>query len=121
MRASLHIARRWRRSERRERRGGFTLLEVMIAMAILSVALVALAGINSGAMNMHAYSKRLTVATFLARSKMADLEQKLQSEGLPADDEADDGTFEEEGSFIVLMVLSMNRNQLTSLEAKIYQ
>lgn len=77
--------------------GGFTLLEVMIALAILSVSLVALAGINSGAMNMHAYAKRLTVATFLARGKMADLEQKLQSEGLPADDEVEDGTFEEEG------------------------
>lgn len=76
---------------------GFTLLEVMIALAILSVSLVALAGINSGAMNMHAYSKRLTVATMLARGKMADLEQKLQSEGLPTDDDVEQGTFEEEG------------------------
>ena len=76
---------------------GFTLLEVMIALAILSVSLVALAGINSGAMNMHAYAKRLTVATMLARGKMADLEQKLQSEGLPTDDDVEQGTFEEEG------------------------
>ncbi|HCF60410.1 MAG TPA: hypothetical protein DFS52_20720, partial [Myxococcales bacterium] len=77
--------------------GGFTLLEVMIAMAILSVSLVALAGINSGAMNMHSYAKRLTVATMLARGKMADLEQKLQSEGLPTDDDLEEGNFEEEG------------------------
>lgn len=77
--------------------GGFTLLEVMIALAILSVSLVALAGINSGAINMHSYSKRLTVATLLARGKMADLEQLLQSEGLPLDDDVEEGDFEEEG------------------------
>ncbi|MGI5863430.1 MAG: type IV pilus modification PilV family protein [Myxococcales bacterium] len=88
------------RSTDRAARGapaGFTLLEVMIAMAILSVSLVALAGINSGAMSMHSYAKRLTVATMLARSKMADIEQQLQSEGLPMDDELEEGTFEEEG------------------------
>lgn len=76
---------------------GFTLLEVMIALAILGVSLVALAGINTGAMNMHAFSKRLTVATLLARSKMADIESKLQSDGLPSDDETEDGNFEADG------------------------
>ncbi len=76
---------------------GFTLLEVMIALLIVSAAIVAVAGINAGAMNMHAYSKELTVATLLARGKMADIEQELQSEGLPADDEVEEGDFSEEG------------------------
>ncbi len=76
---------------------GFTLLEVMIALAILAVSLVAISGINSGAINMHNYSKRLTLATLLARSKMADLEQKLQSDGLPTDDDDEEGSFEAEG------------------------
>ncbi len=76
---------------------GFTLLEVMIALAILAVSLVAIAGINSTAVDMHVYAKRLTVATMLARSKMADLESKLMSEDLPADDSAEEGKFEEEG------------------------
>ena len=77
--------------------GGFTLLEVMISLAILAVSLVAVAGINASAIDMHAYSKRLTVATMLARSKMADLESKLMSEDLPADDSGEEGTFEEDG------------------------
>lgn len=77
--------------------GGFTLLEVMIALLILSVSIVAVAGINAGSISMHTYSKQLTVATLLARSKMSDIEQKLQSEGLPADDETEDGDFSEEG------------------------
>ena len=76
---------------------GFTLLEVMIAMMIVSISIVAIAGINSGSMGMHSYAKRLTVATLLARSKMSDVEQKLLSEGLPADDETEDGDFSDEG------------------------
>ncbi|HEY3445711.1 MAG TPA: prepilin-type N-terminal cleavage/methylation domain-containing protein [Myxococcales bacterium] len=82
---------------RQDRRGGFTLLEVMIALAILAVSLVAVAGINASAIDMHAYSKRLTVATMLARSKMADIETKLMSEDLPADDSGEEGSFEEDG------------------------
>ena len=78
-------------------RAGFTLLEVLIALMIVSVSIVAIAGINAGSMNMHVYSKQLTVATLLARSKMADLEQALQADGLPADDESEEGDFSEEG------------------------
>ncbi len=76
---------------------GFTLLEVIIAVAILGVSLVAVHAINGGALSMHAYAKRLTVATMLARSKVADVESKLQSDGLPADDETEEGDFDEEG------------------------
>lgn len=80
-----------------QRSEGFTLLEVMIALAVISISLVAISGINSGAIDAHTYSKRLTIATLLARGKMADIEQKLQSEGLPSDDADEDGSFEEEG------------------------
>jgi general secretion pathway protein I len=76
---------------------GFTLLEVIVALAILSVSLVAISTINASAINMHTYAKRLTVATLLARGKMADIESKLQSDGLPADDEVEDGNFRDEG------------------------
>lgn len=75
---------------------GFTLLEVIIAMAILSISLVAIAGINSGAIDAHVFSKKLTIATLLARSKMSDLETQLLEEW-PMDDSSENGNFEDEG------------------------
>jgi general secretion pathway protein I len=78
-------------------RTGFTLLEVIIAMAILGLALMAIFDLNSGAVAMHAYTKRLTVASLLARSKMTDLEQELYDKGFSADDEEKNGDFSNEG------------------------
>lgn len=78
-------------------RRAFTLLEVVVALAILGVSLMAVLDINSQAVYSHVYAKKLTVATLLARSKMIDLEQKLYDEGLNADDEEDAGDFSDEG------------------------
>ncbi len=78
-------------------RRAFTLLEVVVALAILGVSLVAVFDINASAVYSHIYAKKLTVATLLARSKMTDLEQKLYDEPLPADDEEDAGDFSAEG------------------------
>ncbi|MFZ5445317.1 MAG: type IV pilus modification PilV family protein [Myxococcota bacterium] len=78
-------------------RRAFTLLEVVVALAILGVSLVAVLDINSNAVYSHVYAKKLTIATLLARSKMTDLEQKLYDEPLPADDDEDAGDFSEEG------------------------
>jgi general secretion pathway protein I len=75
----------------------FTLLEVVIALAILAVSLVAILDINSQAVYSHIYAKKLTIATLLARSKMVDLEQKLHETGMTPDDEEDAGDFSEEG------------------------
>ncbi len=82
-----------RRSEAR----GFTLLEVMIALAILGMALLAIFNLNSGAISMHGYTKRLTVASLLARSKMTDIEQELFDEGFQLDDQEMSGDFSDEG------------------------
>jgi general secretion pathway protein I len=76
---------------------GFTLLETVIALAILAMALMAIFDINSGAVSNHAYAKKLTVATLLARSKMTDLEQQLYDEGFSNDDKEESGDFSEEG------------------------
>lgn len=78
-------------------RRAFTLLEVLVALAILAVSLVAVINVNSVAVAGHVYAKKLTVATLLARSKMTDLEQKLYDEPLPADDDEDAGDFSDEG------------------------
>ncbi len=66
-------------------------------MGILSVSLMAIFRINAGAVAMHSYTKKLTVASLLARSKMTDLEQQLYDKGFPADDDEDAGDFSEEG------------------------
>lgn len=80
-----------------KRTRGFTLLETVIALAILALALMAIFDLNSGAVANHVYSKHLTVASLLARSKMTDLEQKLYDEGFSNDDEEEAGDFSEEG------------------------
>jgi len=76
---------------------GFTLLETMVALAILALSLMAIFRLNSGAISMHAYSKKLTVASLLARSKMTDLEQELYDKGFNNDDEEKTGDFSDEG------------------------
>jgi general secretion pathway protein I len=81
----------------RNRTRGFTLLETVIAMAILALALMAIFDLNSGAVANHVYTKHLTVASLLARSKMTDLEQKLYDEGFQNDDDEEHGDFSEEG------------------------
>lgn len=78
-------------------RRAFTLLEVVVAMAILGLALLAIFDLNAGAVASHAYAKRLTVATMLARSKMTDIEQELYDKGFDADDREISGDFRAEG------------------------
>jgi len=56
------------------RQSGFTLLEVMIAMAILGVGLLSIAVAQLTAIKVAAKSKSLQQAMFLAREQMDDLE-----------------------------------------------
>ena len=83
----------------RQARGaaGFTLLEVMVSLAILSVSLVAILNLHSSSVRVHNHAKHLTVATLLARSKMIDIEERLLDEGLPEYTEQHQGSFDEEG------------------------
>ena len=57
----------------RDRRG-FTLLEVMIAMAILAISLVAVFRSQSQSVSMAGETRFLTTASLLAQSKMAEVE-----------------------------------------------
>jgi general secretion pathway protein I len=75
----------------------FTLLEVVIAMAILAAVLVAIVDVTTVSMSSHVYAKKLTVATLLARSKMVDIEQELYDKGFPNDDDEDAGDFSDDG------------------------
>ncbi|MFP2927622.1 prepilin-type N-terminal cleavage/methylation domain-containing protein [Pyxidicoccus sp. 3LG] len=80
-----------------KRNRGFTLLEVVVALAILGLALMAIFDLNAGAVSNHVYTKRLTVASLLARSKMTDIEQTLYDDGFSNDDDEESGDFSEEG------------------------
>ncbi len=54
---------------------GFTLLEVMISVVILSVALLALAGLQIISIRGNAFGGTMTEAITLARDKIEDLKQ----------------------------------------------
>lgn len=53
---------------------GFTLLEVMIAMAIIAITLVVVFGSQSQSLSLANEAKFNTIAAFLAQSKMAEIE-----------------------------------------------
>jgi len=63
---------------------GFTLLEVMIAVAILGLSLTAIFSSEVGAANVAARARRQNVAATLARCKMGEIEEIIAIEGLPA-------------------------------------
>lgn len=76
---------------------GFSLLEVMVSLAILSISLVAILNLHSGAVRMHNHAKFVSMATLLARSKMVDIEERVYAEDLSDFDEDLSGSFKEEG------------------------
>jgi general secretion pathway protein I len=76
--------------------GGFTLLEVMVSMAILAISMSAIVGVNVGAMAMASKTKGITVAAMLARSKMIDVEERIREKGFPDFDEKEDGDFDDD-------------------------
>lgn len=81
--------------------GAFTLLEVMVAVAILGISLTAIFSSEGGAIRAGARARQITTATLLARCKMAEVEEQMAREGFPAvmadgDDECCEGG-EQEG------------------------
>jgi len=53
---------------------GFTLLEVMVAIAIIAIALTAVLGSQSQSLSLASEAKFSTTAAFLAQGKMAEIE-----------------------------------------------
>lgn len=61
-------------------RQGFTLMEVMIAMSILAIALVAVFRSQSQSISMAGEARFLTTSSLLAQAKMAELDRKNPQE-----------------------------------------
>jgi len=71
---------------------GFTLLEVIVAIAILGLGLTVLLGSQVGLFTNASRGQHLTIATNLARCKMGEIEVKLLTLGYQLTDEHDEGT-----------------------------
>ena len=54
---------------------GFTLIEVLVAMVILSVGLLGTAALITGIINSNKLSNRITTATVLAQDKMEEIKR----------------------------------------------
>jgi prepilin-type N-terminal cleavage/methylation domain-containing protein len=76
---------------------GFSLLEVMVALGILAMALVVLVGITTNNVRNTQHAKMVTIATFLARAKMAEVEDLVLEEGFTENDSEEEGDFGQEG------------------------
>ncbi|HJN73065.1 MAG TPA: prepilin-type N-terminal cleavage/methylation domain-containing protein [Myxococcota bacterium] len=74
-------------------RRGFSLLEVMVALAILAGSLFVLVNSQTTAYIMTLESQKMTTATMLAKEKMSQTLLLVESEGFQ------EGTIEEEGDF----------------------
>lgn len=75
------------------RSAGFTLLEVMIALAIVAIALVSLLGLANRSIGVQERLQRMTRATLLAQEKMTEIE--LASEAKTLVYEPAEGVFAE--------------------------
>lgn len=63
---------------------GFTLVEVMVAVAILGLCLVSLFAGEIGAVHVATRARNTSTATLLARCKLGEIEEKIMKDGLPA-------------------------------------
>jgi general secretion pathway protein I len=70
---------------------GFTLLEVMIAIAILGIGLTVILTSQTGLFSSAGRAAKLSVAIGLARCKMNEVEADLLRDGFPIIDESKDG------------------------------
>jgi general secretion pathway protein I len=70
---------------------GFTLLEVLVAIAILGLGLTVILSSQAGLFSSATRGEHLTVASNLLRCKMSEVELDLLQKGFPLTDENDDG------------------------------
>jgi general secretion pathway protein I len=78
-------------------RRGFTLLEVMVAMAIMALGFSVLSEAHARAALATIDARNVTMGTILARGKMLDVEFELKKDGFGDYDKVIEGDFSKEG------------------------
>jgi general secretion pathway protein I len=88
-----------RRASTLRRSRGFTLLEVMVGLALLGFALTVLIKSAAGSIFNARQAQMMGVVTDLARSKMYDIEEKLLKDGFTDSNQSEEGdqAFDDEG------------------------
>ena len=101
------------------RRAGFSLLEVMVALAILGMVMTALFAAEVGAFKAGHAAHRLTEGTLLARCKMAEVEAELNQQGFQLDtvEEEDEPCCADEKSDVFSCSWTIEPLDLTALES----
>lgn len=61
---------------------GFTLLEIMVSLAIISIAMIAMLSLGNRSIGVHDHLQRITQATLLAQQKMSESELRAKDGGL---------------------------------------
>lgn len=75
----------------------FSLLEVMVAVAILAVGLTVLLQVQARSITLAQQARAMTVATMLARGKLLDCQADLTKKGFSIGDYDEEGHFGDEG------------------------
>ncbi|MGH9443120.1 MAG: type IV pilus modification PilV family protein, partial [Thermoanaerobaculia bacterium] len=70
---------------------GFTLLEVLVAIAILGLGMTSILSAQAGLFASSLYAERVSIATGVVRCKLSELEVKLAKEGYPLLDQKEEG------------------------------
>ena len=86
----MRINRLLRNSE-----SGFTLLEVLIAMAIMLVAFASILMVQSTAINSSMKTKQMTIVGMLAKGQMVEAERKIEGKTFDEVSKEENGTFPE--------------------------
>jgi prepilin-type N-terminal cleavage/methylation domain-containing protein len=102
----------------RKREGGFSLLEVMVSLAILGMALVIVSRVVTGNVRATNHARMTTAATFLARTRISMLEQSLIEYGFAEMDGEDTGDFSQDGFPSYRWYTNMERIELPADSAQ---
>ena len=76
---------------------GFTLLEVLVAVAILAISLTSLLDSQLASMQATRYARQLSAAAFLAEYQLVEIEFQQRRDGWQTSDVTFKGDFDDQG------------------------